>query len=415
MSERSTPSMEPQVTEEQPPPTPPAEPPRKSKTIPIVIGAGVAAILVGGFFMYRRAASKVNDVSLSTQAKPVTVVAGQAVTFRPTKRYVATIDPWFEAQVGPQLVSAYVDTVIYRPGAVVKKGDVLATLDCKSVSAESASVAMEAKALEAKEVAIAAEAARLHAMLDGGFVPINDVQKKEAEAAQQQADILAQKAKLLGTSLEVNDCVLKSPFDGEISDRYMDPGAFAKPGTPLLSVVDRSTVRIAADIPEIDFALAEPGKPVSIKMLATGQAMSAPITRRTPTADPSTRTVHFEIDVSDPKKEIPVGTTAELTVEYGDAIHAARIPLLAAAIRGDKATVFVVEGDVAKKQNVDVLGESGGDLFVDPSLVGAKFVTEGRGLLNDNDKVKAGEAAPTPSVTKAAPAAPSSAKSEGTL
>src|SRR5579859_4702757 len=101
--------------------------------------------------MYRRASSKVNDVSLSTQAKPVTVVAAQSASFRPTKRYVATIDPWLEARVGPQLVSAYVDTVIYRPGASVKRGDVLATLDCKSVNAESASVAMAAKALEAKE------------------------------------------------------------------------------------------------------------------------------------------------------------------------------------------------------------------------------------------------------------------------
>ena len=407
--------MEPQAIE--PSPSPPAPTPeRRRPAIPIVIALGVALILVAGFWMYRRAASKVNDVPLSAEAKPVTVMAAQSTTFRPSKRYVATIAPWLEAKIGPQLVSAYVDTVIYRPGAVVNKGAVLATLDCKSVNAEQQSVAMAAKALEAKEVAIAAEAARLHAMLDGGFVPINDVQKKEAEAAQQQADILAQKAKLLGTSLEVNDCILRSPFDGEISDRYMDPGAFAKPGAALVAVVDRSTVRVSADVPETDFALVAPGTSVKVKALATGQAIAAAITRRVPSADPATRTVHFEIDVADPQRTIPVGTTAELNIDYGEPLPAARIPLIAAAVRGDKATVFVLEGDVVKKRTLTVLGEVGGDLYVEAGLAGVKVVTEGRSLLADGDKVKAGEAAPAPSVTKAGPpGAASSAKSEGTL
>ena len=37
-------------------------------------------------------------------------------------------------------------------------------------------------------------------------------------------------------------------------------------------------------------------------------------------------------------------------------------------IPGDKATIYIVDGDVAKRLVVPVLGEAGGTLFVDPQL-----------------------------------------------
>jgi hypothetical protein len=57
-------------------------------------------------------------------------------------------------------------------------------------------------------------------------------------------------------------------------------------------------------------------------------------------------------------------------------------------VRGKKATLFVVEGGVAKSLAVAVLGESGGSLFVDATLKpGALVVTEGRALLINGDRV----------------------------
>lgn len=398
-----------------PPAPPPAKRARRRALVPIVIVAAVASILAIGFVMYERSSAKTNDSALASDPKPVSVVEGRPTTFRPSRRYVATIQPWLQAKVGPQLVSAYVDTVLFRPGATVKKGDVLATLDCRNASAESQAVSMAARALETKQAAAAKEAARIQGMLDGGFVSENEAEKKLAESAAQQADILAAKAKLVGSSLEVDDCILKSPFDGEVDARMADPGSFMRPGGWILSVVDRSTVRVAADVPETDFSLVAPGSVVKLRVIATGRTLTAPITRRSPSADLSTRTVHFEIDVSDPLREIPVGTTVELMVDIGEPIPAVELPLTAATVRGEKATVFVLHGDVAKKQVVTVLGESGGSLYVEAALKDAKVVTEGRALLNDDDKVTfkvvpftpVGTAAPTASASSTPPPSPS--------
>src|SRR6185437_6760947 len=172
----------------------------------------------GGLFL--RSRSRVNKVALAASPKGVTVVEAKAAAFRPRRRYVGTVEPWVEAKVGPQLVSAYVDTVLVRPGAIVKRGDVIATLDCRSTSTQSREVEMQARSVAAMQAALAKEAGRVKGLLAGGYASPNEVELKEADSASKQAKLLALQAQLQGTSLQVNDCVLRAPFDGEIADRF---------------------------------------------------------------------------------------------------------------------------------------------------------------------------------------------------
>jgi membrane fusion protein, multidrug efflux system len=340
--------------------------------------------------MMVHAEGKTNQIALSEAPKPVSVVEVKAATFRPFRRYIGTLAPWLEAKIGPQLVSAYVDTVLVRPGAVVKRGQVLATLDCRTAGAGSQAIAMQARALESQQKALADEAGRVQDLLDGGFVSPNEAEQKSAQSAAQQSQLLATQAKLVSASLQVNDCVLRAPFDGEIATRTSDPGAFAHPGMSIVSLVDRSTVRIVADAPEVDFQAVAPGTPVKVHLIATNGTLSAVIARRAPAADLATRTVHFEMDISDASRELPVGTTAELSVEVGQPQAASEVPLYAATVRGSKASLFVVEGGVAHKRAFLVEGEREGQLYLEPSLVSqSRVVTEGRALLNDNDRVAA--------------------------
>ena len=366
-----------------------ADAPPKSPLVPIVIGGGVAALLAVGGAMMWRAESRTNKVALAESAKPVTVLAAKPAKFRPSRVYVGTLEPWVEANVGPQLVSAYVDTVLVRPGAVVKRGEVVATLDCRNASAAQQAVASQARAIDARQQAIAHQSARTQQLLDGGFTSPDQAEQIAAQSLSQQAELDSTKAKLASTQLEVSDCVLRAPFDGEVARRTMDPGGFARPSTSIVSIVDRNIVRMTADAPENDFDVVAPGSKVTIHVYATNKDMPATITRRAPSADPSTRTIHFEIDLPDPAREIPVGTTGEVHIEVGDPVPATEVPGYAATIRGTKATVFVVDqSQVAHAKTVSVKGEAGGRLYLDPSIApGSDVVTEGRALLGDGDKV----------------------------
>lgn len=385
---------------------------RQGRSVPLVVGAGTAVLVLIGGLLFWRAQSQVNKVALSSEAKRVTVVAAKASTFRPNRRYVGTLEPWVEAKVGPQFVSAYVDTVLVRPGAVVKRGQVLATLDCRNASALNKAVAAQARAVQQMQEAVSHEAQRISELRQGGFASANEIEQKAAESESKQSQYLSLEAQRLETSLKVNDCVMRAPFDGDIADRGKDPGAFVKPGMPIVTLVDRKTIRLTADVPEDDFAAVAPGSPAKIRITATGQELTYPITRRAPAAEPATRTVHIEIDLPNADRRIPVYTTAEVSVDVGEPVPVTELPLAAASIRGSKADLFVVTGGKARLTTIPVRGEAGGSLFVDPALEpGSLVVLEGRTLLNDADPVAFKEAGSRPG--EGAPEAPRTSERVG--
>jgi RND family efflux transporter MFP subunit len=348
----------------------------------------VVAILATAATLFRHASAQTNRVALAASPKGVTVVGAKAAEFRETRRYVGTLSPWLEARVGPQLVSAYVSDVLVRPGAGVKKNQVLATLDCRNSPVANLVVARQAQALEAEQRALASETSRFQSLLDGGFVSPNDVEQRQAKTAAQGAQLQALRAQSVGKRLEVDDCVLRAPFAGEIALRSVDPGAFVRPGTTMLTVVDRHRLRLVADAPETDFDAVKVGTKVRVTLLSSGLHLEGTVSRRAPAADESTRTVRFEVDLDPNGRDLPVGTTAEITLDAGQPVPATVIPSVAAKARGNRASVFIVHGNVAKKVEVPLLGEHEGQLFVATDLPpDTLVVTEGRARLVNGDPV----------------------------
>ncbi len=373
-----------------------------NKRVPIVIGAATLGIAALGGFMVWHAAHGVNRTPMAGTPRPVSVVAAKASSFRDSRTYVGTIQPWVEADIGPQYISAYVQTVLVRPGDMVAEGAIVATLDCSNPNASTRAAAMQARAVDASQRALADESARVQTLLAGGFVAPNESEKKDAQSKAEQAQLLEANAKLTSASLDVKDCILRAPFTGEIAARVIDPGAFVRPGTTIVSIVDRKTLRVTADAPEKDFAVVGLDTIVTIDALSIGSKISAKISRRAPKADPGTRTIHFEIDVADPNRTIPVGTTGVIHIDVGEPIPAIEIPIYAATVTENKAALFVVDHGSAHKRELIVLGEVGGSLFVEPDQLpaGTDVVTEGQALLENNDRVSAKPDTPAPPRTR---------------
>ncbi len=358
----------------------------------IIAGAALLLVTMGG--MYLRAASRVNKVALAATAKPVSVVKAQAGSYHALRSYVGTLQPWALAKVGPQYVSAYLGTVLVRPGDAVRRGQVLGTLDCRNASASSQEIAARARALEERRNAIAHEADRVKQMSEGGFASANELEQLQAKTSSESAEVEGLRASLSAKTLQVDDCVLRAPFAGEVADRLVDPGAYVRPGQAVVTVVDRNMVRVTADAPESDFDVVEPGTAVKIIALSVDARLTAKISRRAPAADEVTRTVHFEIDVPNSDHHLPAGTTATLAIQIGQPAPATLVPLRAATVRGDKATLFTVEHDQAKRLVLRALGEAEGMLYLEPKLAAdARIVVEGRSLLEDGDPVAAKELA----------------------
>ncbi len=116
--------------------------------------------------------------------------------------------------------------------------------------------------------------------------------------------------------------------------RFIDPGAFVRPGAAIVTVVDRSTVRVTADAPGDRLRRRRAGTPGDGPRLATGKdlrghhraAARRPPTRpRAPSTSRSTSPTRA--------RAIPVGTTGEVHIDVGDARARDR----GAALRGHRA------------------------------------------------------------------------------
>ncbi|HJV48882.1 MAG TPA: efflux RND transporter periplasmic adaptor subunit [Geothrix sp.] len=360
------------------------------------IAAGTAGVLILGTALAVRSQLRQKSTSLADQAKGVGVIEVEETVFRMRHRYVGTVNPWIEAKVGPQFLSGYLTQVLVRPGDPVRRGQVLAILEPERAAAENTVTRMDVEALEARLAALARESERIQGLEKKGIVSQNEAEKKLAEVASEKARLSAAKARVTSTNLQFEDSTLRAPFDGEIGDRYLDPGAFVRPGSSILSVIDRTRVRVAADAPEGDYAFLAVGTPVHLNFLSKNQSLEAKVSRLSPAADAGTRTIHFELDLPNATRTLPVGTTAELQIEEREGRKVLQVPSSAATVRGDQATVYKVDGDHARKVVLPFLGERDGQLFLAAELpAGTKIVQEGRGQLQDGDRISFGTSGKT--------------------
>ncbi len=136
-------------------------------------------------------------------------------TFRVTRRYVGAVQPWLEARVGPQILSAYVDTVLVRPG------DTRGAARC---SRRSTVARRRPRTTPSRRRHARFRSARRRwpqspsacpSSLGGGFVAPNELGAKQASTKASEAQLEALRADLAGKSLQVSDCTLRAPFEGD--------------------------------------------------------------------------------------------------------------------------------------------------------------------------------------------------------
>lgn len=367
---------------------PTSAPQAPDRSIPKAIAAGTGLVILVGLGLALRAQLRTRTRTLAEAPKLVRTFPLEATEYRAQHRYVGTLCAWVEAKVGPQFVSGYLTDVRVRPGASVTRGQCLAVIEPDKARAQADVTRRQVEAVEARLGFLAQESTRIQGLEKKGIVSVNDAENKLAELKSEQAKLEAAKANFAASQVEFEDTVQKAPFKGEVGDRYLDPGAFVRPGTPILTVVDRSTVRITADAPEDDYPFLAVGTPVSLKILATGKEARGTISRLSPSADASTRTLHFEIDLPNPDRALPVGTTAELYIQEREGRKVVAVPSSAATVNGSRATIFRKDGDHVRKVILPFLGEENGKLFLAPELpAGTPVVGEGRADLQDGDLV----------------------------
>ncbi|HVH28404.1 MAG TPA: efflux RND transporter periplasmic adaptor subunit [Vicinamibacterales bacterium] len=272
------------------------------------------------------------------------------------------------------------------PGERVRAGQVLIVLDGRDLAAQARraraqgasadqDVVAAAAEREAAEAALAlahsthARIAGLHAKrsatlqeLDAATAALRAAEARAAgAAARAQAAISGlESARAASEAADTTETFssIAAPFDGVVTEKMVEPGNMAAPGTPLMRIEDTRGFRLDVRVDESRIGQIAPGATVSVS-LDTGpdgvpRVESGNVTEVSRAVDADARA--FLVKIALPAHG---GLRSGL---FGRARFASRarraltVPADALMRRGQVTSVFVVEKDVARVRLVNVSG-----------------------------------------------------------
>jgi len=168
-------------------------------------------------------------------------------------------------------------------------------------------------------------------------------------------------------------CTIRSPFDGVVSHRRVDPGDLAVPGKSLMVVEDRSQLRLGFDVPQQD--LPEVREGLVVEYSAAQQSREAKLSHLFPSLN-TARMLRAEVYLSGRGVDgLSSGAYVPLRVVLGNAKDVTLVPGTALIESPDgHAHVFVVRDGHLEARSVNVLGSSGDDVAVDGIQAGEQVV-----------------------------------------
>ncbi len=121
---------------------------------------------------------------------------------------------------------------------------------------------------------------------------VSDIEYQRAQAKAKGAE-----AAFLETQINHGFAKITAPFSGVITEKKIEVGSMAVPGTPLLTVEDDSSFRMEANVDERLSESLKVGMPVSVIIDSIGERIKGQISEIVPTVDPMSRSFLIKIDI----------------------------------------------------------------------------------------------------------------------
>jgi len=182
-----------------------------------------------------------------------------------------------------------------------------------------------------------------------------DAARKDVQAG---AAALAQtEAALAGANEMLSYAVLRSPFNGVVYQRSVNPGEVVSTmgGLPLLRLADLSSVYYEATVPERAALKVKAGQRVDVVVQGNGdRAVNGTVERLVPIADPRSRDFLVRISIVDGTTSTKPGMFARGAVIVQEKTDVVVVPKAAIVEKEGKPVVFVVKDDTAQSRPVVV-------------------------------------------------------------
>ncbi|MDQ7089774.1 MAG: efflux RND transporter periplasmic adaptor subunit [Methylococcales bacterium] len=184
-------------------------------------------------------------------------------------------------------------------GQRIKKGQKIATFDCRAEMAEKAVILARLNAAENKLA------------VNTKLASYKNISLLEVTLA--KSEVAIQKAELKKTEVMLADCTITAPFSAIISNKIAQAHQYIKEGDPLLELVDSSSLEIEMVIPSKRLKKTPKGTQFSIQLDEVNTPINAKIDRHVGMIDPVSQTIRIIGKLIRPPKNLLPGMSGEVT------------------------------------------------------------------------------------------------------
>jgi multidrug efflux system membrane fusion protein len=230
-----------------------------SKRNRFTVTAVVAAILIVGSVLaaqhFSAMASETAAAQAAPQAAPVDVADVVVRQITDWQAYSGRLEPIDRVEIRP-LVSGTLTQVHFQDGSLVKKGDVLFTIDPRPFEAAVAQVQAQLAAAQAREAYTGSDLARAERLLADNAIARRDYEEKQNASREASANMQAAQAALIQAKLNLEYTRITAPVSGRISRAMVTVGNVVAAGAgsvPLTTLVSVARMYASFDVDEQSF------------------------------------------------------------------------------------------------------------------------------------------------------------------
>ena len=251
------------------------------------------------------------------------------------------------AQVGGTLLALYAEK-----GATVGAGTALALIDTMVIADQARSARSQLRSAEATADIAQRNGERAVVLHQAGAIADRDLEAAQSGVVAADANLADAKSRLASAEKQLANATVRAPFRGVVSERPASVGDALQPGSPIMTVVDPSQLKLEASVPSDHLSGLRVGSKVEFTVQGSADKdFTGKITGINPAVDTVTRQVRVYISVPNSEKTLVAGLFAEGRIAIRS-IRALSIPFSAIDQQASTPSVKRVRG--SKVESVPV-------------------------------------------------------------
>jgi len=294
-------------------------------------------------------------------------------------------------------VDGYLERLTVDKGDSVRAGGLIANIDVPELRANLAKHKAELELAQAEFKQMSETAAN-----NVGYVPVADSEASRTRLAISSGKLAVAKANLQHTESMLKYARVTAPFDGTITKRYVDPGAYIPvpnaADTPeaaaIVNLTNFKTLRMQVAVPETEATHIQIGQPIRWTTDDyPGQHFDGTVTRAYWAFDKATKTMLTETQMANPGMKLRPGMLVNARIGIEKKNDALLLPVAALVKEKTNSFVFIFTDGKAKKVPVQAGFNDGTNVEIVAGVKPADLtIVPGQQALRDGQLVKVTEA-----------------------